>query len=184
MNEIWVLSVKTSLPNVCYDDSDIKTTTDLFYDFEKAKAAFRAKIKEFAFSENAMFDGNGHIKYLSKYLDNLEDYSDEGDNEGLLTPKILSEIQDALTEAFAGNEVQLNVPDDTYTDWMIAVKVKSGTIRFFGDDDGPYNGYDPVLKTNIFSMAKTKSYYLHIDDMLGQEVSSELCIDLKKAKIQ
>jgi hypothetical protein len=33
-------------------------------------------------------------------------------------------------------------------------------------------------------MQLVKDYYLYIDDMLGQDVSSELYIDLVKAKLE
>lgn len=51
------LTIKTSLPNVCYGEEDLVTSTFTFDDFETARAALRAKLREFAFSHNEMFDG-------------------------------------------------------------------------------------------------------------------------------
>ena len=186
MSEIWILSVRTSLPKTCSGARELSVTFDAFDDFEKGKAAFREKIKEFAFSKNAMFDSNGHIKYLSEYIEELNEGSaeEEEDYDGELTGKILSKIQNALKEAFAGNEVKLDIPEGNYTDWMIAVDVSDSMVHFYGDDDGPDNGYDPVLDTNIFSMQQEKNYHLYIDDRFGQGGdTAELYIDLRKATV-
>jgi hypothetical protein len=189
MNEIWVLIIKTSLPNVAVISKDMKTSIVGFDSFEKARNAFREKIKEFAFSDNSMFDGKGQIKNFSEYVDGMTDeiddeYDDEIDDEAL-TSKKLSAIQGALKKAFSGDNVKLKIPDGTYTDWMIAVDVEAGSVEFYGDDDGPDNGYNPTLKTNIFSMEKEQDYYLYVNDIFGQnDASSELYIDLKKVSIQ
>ena len=59
----------------------------------------------------------------------------------------------------------------------------AGVLKMYGEEEGVYNGFDPVLETNIFSMQNEQDYYLHIDDAFGQEDSSaELFIDLRKAK--
>ena len=50
MNEIWVLSVRTSLPKVCYAFGDMNLNMQCFDSFEKAKAAFRESLKSFAFT--------------------------------------------------------------------------------------------------------------------------------------
>ena len=71
---------------------------------------------------------------------------------------------------------------------MIAYKFRGGTIEFFATSEGHWNGYNPRLKTNMFSMKEPKDYYLYIDDAFGQGedhfsyASSELYIDLRKAK--
>ncbi len=73
MDSIWVLSVKTSLPYVCEKVEDMKTEFFAFGSFEDAKQALKNKLKEFAFSENSMFDGNGNMIYLKHYLDVAND---------------------------------------------------------------------------------------------------------------
>ena len=50
MKEIWVLSVRTSLPETCERIWDHEPEIFAFDSFEKARAAFRTKIKELAFS--------------------------------------------------------------------------------------------------------------------------------------
>lgn len=179
MHEIWVLSIRTSLPETCIFFGDMKTEFFAFDSFEKAKATLREKLKELALSPNAMFNGKGQITLLDKYISGMwvpEDDSDVDDD--ILSKDRLTKIQDALTAVFSGQ-------DGDYTDWMIAVCVKENSVSFRGDDDGPINGYDPVLKTNIFSMEEPQDYHLYINDRFGQydEATSELYVDLKRVEI-
>ena len=182
MNEIWVLSVRTSLPKVSATFADMNLEMQCFESFEKARDAFREKVKSYAFTKNAMFDGNGRITYLAEYSED-EDCDDE-DDDGVLTAERLNKIQAALACAFAGQDVALRMEPGFYTDWTIAATITEDSVSFCGDDDGPCNGYDPVLNTNIFSMEKEQDYYLYIEDCLGQdEATAELYIDLKKVSV-
>lgn len=185
MNEIWVLTVRTSLPKVCESANDLKLTVSAYDNFEKARAAMRAAIKELAFAKNAMFNGAGQIKLLKRYIkENMDEPGEGEDLDGVLTPKILTDVQDALKKAFSGEDAAHGIKCGKYTDWMIAVNVKKDSIRFCGDDDGPCNGVNPALSTNIFSMEKEQDYYLYINDQLGQDdCSSELYIDLKHTTV-
>ncbi len=182
MKDLWVLSVRTSLPETCERADELKVSFAVFESFGKAKEAMRAKIKEFAFAKNSMFDGRGRIKYLDKYI--KEDDFDDYEEDDVLTVKRLRAIQEALTAAFSGEDAKIDVEDGNYTDWTIAATVEDGEVRFYGDDDGPINGYDPVLRANIFSMEAERDYWLYIDDAFGQDcATSELYIDLKKATV-
>lgn len=183
MKEIWVLSVKTSLPNVCWSSKDLKTTFSAFDSFEKGRNAMRNTIKEFAMTKNSMFDGNGNIIYLKKYLETMydEEYIDDGE---VLDKNRLSYVLDSLTEAFKGNDIYFEMENAYCTDWMIAIKSGVGEVYFQGEDDGPCNGYDPDIAANIFSMKEEKDYFLYINDRFGQDnATSELYIDLKKVVI-
>ena len=129
MKNIWVLSVRTSLPELGYTPADIAVTFKAYDTFEKGRDAMRDVIKNYAYNKNSMFDGEGNITYLKKYWEEMW--------------------------------------DEEYI------------------DDGPCNGYDPDIRTNIFSMKQEQEYYLYINDLLGQDdFSSELYIDLKKVTIQ
>ena len=46
MKNIWVLSVKTSLPNTCYNEDDLVTELFAFESFDSAKDAFYEKYME------------------------------------------------------------------------------------------------------------------------------------------
>ena len=182
MDEIWVLSIRTSLPKVCKSLEGMKLTFSAYDSFEKARAAMREAIYKYAFSKNTMFNGAGQIKLLKSYNEEMRVPEEDEDLDGILTPQILSGILGALQKAFAGENVAHGIKCGKYTDWMLAVTVKKDSVRFCGYDDGPCNGYDPVLSTNIFSMEKEQDYYLYITDLLGQDdYTSELYIDLKKA---
>lgn len=188
MEKVWVLSIKTSLPNTCKNKERLRTTMTAFTDFESAKNAFRETIKHYAFSNNSMFDGNGNIKMLNEYLNNrdsdeIDDFEDDfGD---FLTRDTLLSVYNSLLEIFKGNDTTISLPSCEFTDYMICLKYNGYRIIIEGDFDGPCNGYDPYIKTNAFSMAEEKDYYLYIDDLFGQEdYASELYIDLKQVEVK
>lgn len=183
-NRIWVLSIRTSLPEVCETANDLKLTVIAYDSFEKGRAAMRDAIKSFAFSRNSMFDGEGGLIQMQKYSEDREGY-DYGEEEFVLTPDVLSSIQNTLKQAFAGSDTAFELECGVYTDWMAAASIEKYSIRVYGDDDGPDNGINPVLSTNILSMAKEQDYYLYIDDHFGQDdASSELYIDLKQTAVE
>lgn len=183
MKEIWVLSIRTALPEVCESANDLKNTVTAYDNFEKGKAAMRDAIKSFAFSRNAMFDGEGGLIQMQKYSEDREGY-DYDEEEFVLTPDVLSSIQNTLKQIFAGSDTAFELECGEYTDWMAAASIEKDSIRMYGDDDGPDNGINPVLATNILSMEKEQDYYLYINDRFGQyDASAELYIDLKKTAV-
>lgn len=190
MSEKWTLIVKTSLPDVCYDNRTLVPTTTIFESFDDAKAAFREKVREYAFAENVMFNGKGEIKTMNDFIEDMWIPDPEeaeffyGDEKWLSKEKMIL-IRDALKEAFSGKDVTLSLKagrctDDTYVTVTVG---KNESLSIRGSHEGPCNGINPVLKTNIFSMAEEKNYYLYIDDAFGKknnEASAELYIDLVK----
>lgn len=183
MKEVWVLSVKTSLPEVCMNSSGLESTYTVFESFEKGKDEFRKIVKEFAFSKNAMFDGVGNIIHLKKYADDMMDEEFVDDFECLDKNRLYNVIE-SLRDAFDGRDFRFEMESEYTTDWFIAIESTLGNILIHGENDGPCNGVDPLIKTNIFSMKEEKDYYLYIDDLFGQDYSAELYIDLKKAEIK
>ena len=183
MKNTWVLSIRTSLPEICESHGDLHTSIYTFDSFEEARAALRKVLKKYAFSENSMFDGKGNIIYFHKYITDLA-YDDDMDEYGdFLSPKKLRAVERALKNIFKGNDIVPKIKEGFHTDYMIAYTYKNGEISFRGDDDGPCNGYAPVLRTNMFDMLEENNYFLYIDDMLGQDcATSELYIDLTRAK--
>ena len=182
MKEIWTLVIKTSLPETCKDASDIKTTVASFENFDDAKATMQKELRQLAFSNNTMFDGKGHISYCEKYIEDMCNDSDEEYDDDVITKKTLKKISRALHGIFSGKNTLLKLADGCYTDWMIGFEYKDGVIKFYGDDDGPCNGYNPMLYTNVFDLTEEKDYFLYINDLFGQDdFTSELYIDLKKS---
>lgn len=183
MNEIWILNTRTSLPEVCENFAQMTPTTEAFDSFEKARDAMRAKIREFAFSKNSMFDGKGNITYLKNYTDDIEDEVYE-DFEVLDYEKLVY-ITDSLRDAFEGKDLEFELPAELCGDGMLVVSSTPGEMFMHGDYEGIYNGYNPLIKTNIFSMKEEKNYYLYLDDRFGQDdATSELYIDLVKAEVK
>ena len=183
MKNTWVLSIRTSLPEVCESHGDLQTSIYTFDSFEEARTALRKALKKYAFSENSMFDGKGNIIYLHKYIEKRAD-EDDGDYwDDFLSSKKLKAIERALKNIFKGNDIVPKIKEGFHTDYMIAYTYENGEVKFRGDDDGPCNGYAPVLRTNMFNMLEENNYFLYIDDMLGQDcATSELYIDLTRAK--
>ena len=183
MNEVWVLTVRTSLPKVCESKADLKLSVFTYNNFEAAKQALRAKLKELAFASNKMFNGKGGIKELVKYSKNNVDEPYDEDDEETLSTKVTDSVNEIFLKIFSGEEASLKKIPKYCTDWCIAIEKKKDTLLIYGTEEGPCNGYDPFIYTNMVSMTEEKNYFLHIDDYFGQEVSSELYIDLVKSNI-
>lgn len=189
MNECWLLTAKTSLPNTCANYTDLYTDCRAFDSFAKAKAALRKTLKDLAFARNAMFDGEGKMMHFERYIADSWDEEPEEDEEfldnGWLTASRLRTLQAALVKVFAGEDIALPLLEDgDYADGMLAMEVHGDRVKLMGWDDGPYNGYEPLIATNMFNMVQEGDYYLYLNDLFGQdECSAEVYIDLQKAKI-
>lgn len=178
------LTIKTSLPNVCYGEEDLVTSTFTFDDFETARAALRAKLREFAFSHNEMFDGYGSMIHMEKYMDMIKREDGEIDDPlpGWFTGKIAVALLNIFSCIFEEKDVDISITFGRYFNADIEADFAHDSITIRGTGEGVVNGYNPKIDTNLLSMQEEKDYYLYIDDMFGQWscVSSELYIDLKK----
>lgn len=187
MKNVWVLSVKTSLPDVCETMNDIKTEIFSFENFDDAKKSLRKKLKDLAFSKNAMFDGKGNMIYFKDYLEDAwEPEEEDGVMGNFLTKSALDTIYQAIMGIFEGKAYDVSEFEQLcYEDGMIAVEILDGTMNLCGECDGPINGYDPKIYTNMFDMSEIKDYFLYVDDRFGQDdATSELYVDLKKVQLQ
>lgn len=176
----WSVLLRTSLPKVSKSGGDIKIELEVYDNFSEAKQAFLDIMKKYSLEDNAMFDGKGHIKNLENYFNEMMEYLKESEEEELADlPKAAEKIMKAFNDIMAGKNVDINeIP--YYNDYMIEVDTNNGYVVFNGSDDGPCNGYDPYIKTNIFNMDEEKEYCLHIDDLFGQDWSAEFYLDLIK----
>ena len=191
MNEIWVLSVKTSLPNVRHDEEMLKTDFYAFSSFEKAREALRKLLKDFAFSNNSMFDGEGNMTYLKTYLDEIKEYEDENEelseDDDWLNSLIAGKLLQMFHQIFRGEDCTVKLSPGVCLDAMILLEITEEAISCVGTGEGQFNGYSPLIMTNMLCMQEEKDYYLYLDDMLGAnatDASSELYMDLKKIVIQ
>ena len=190
MKEIWTLIVKTSLPEVCRDKSDFVTTTFAYENFEDARNTMRSVLKEYAFSKNEMFNGKGYISELAFYSDEAERIEknegiEDEDESDWLSSKKLNYMQELLHRIFEGKDVEEDIKGITAFDMYLKTEISGQQISMVGFEEGPWNGYDPLIKTNMLDMTEEKDYYIYLDDMFGQdEASSELYIDLKKTVLE
>lgn len=185
MKDIWVLSVKTSLPGTFYNSND--THTDFFaYDsFEKGRAAVRELFCKYALNKNSMFDGNGKITQLSRYID-IMDEGDDPENDEYLTKEIMSAVEEALRLVFNGRDVSIEALEEGYYhDWCIYMEYFGLGVAIGGDDLSNSDDYCvPDINTNMFSMQEEMDYYMYIVDDFGQdEHPAMLLIDLKKVSV-
>jgi len=188
MKSKFQLMIRTSLPYVCKSEEDIKEESYTFDSFDSAKQALRSKLKEYAFSENSMFDGKGNMIYFQKCVEHAWVPQDDDiiydDN---LTKTVFTEIYNSYKAIFEGKDVDVSGFLPSYTDYSMVVKFKNGTMTIGGDDEGELNGITPKFSTNMFDMREEKDYFLYVDDYFGffdQDISSELYIDLKKVDVE
>lgn len=182
MSEKWILSVQTSLPDFCETDEDLTKTEQTFDSFEEGKAAFIDTLKGYTFSENAMFDGNGNSKALEEFLDPADwEWLTEDDPENYdddLQYGTLLGFCDAIQTALKGEETDVSVLNAFNMDWWVLITREGDTIYMRGEGDGPINGVKPYIKMNTFDWSEEKHYFLYFDDLLGQDASAELYMDL------
>jgi len=72
---IWILSIKTSLPEYCRGAGSLRTSIFAFDTFAEARAALRKALKHYAYSKNNLFDGCGYLNNYGKYFwdDTIDD---------------------------------------------------------------------------------------------------------------
>ena len=160
------------------------TSTFTFDDFETARAALRAKLRELAFSHNEMFDGYGSMIHMEKYMDMIKREDDDIDDPlpDWFTGKIATALLNIFACIFEGKDVDISIPCGRYFNADIEADFTRDSITVRGTGEGIVNGYNPKIDTNLLSMQEEKDYHLYIDDMFGQWscVSSELYINLTK----
>ena len=136
-----------------------------------------------AFSKNALFDGNGKLIRFDKFV--KANSVNEEDEYGI----ILTKVTDALQAVFRGEDTAIDADPDKY-DFENDVTEITVTEDYFdirGINDGPFEGIDPDIATNMFSMKEEKYYFLYVDDKFGQHTiadSSKLYIDLKQVPLE
>ena len=183
MNEIWVLSVKTSWLEKHLNKKPAYTRFFAYDSFEKARAGLQKIMKNLAFSKNPMFDGKGNITAMKRYMDQLKTYTWGNEEEGWLNGKVGEQTVKLFHDIFCGMDVLTEPEPGIYEGSLVEIDVQDDEISCYGAPEGPINGYAPMIATNMFSLQEEKDYYLYLNDLFGQDVSSELYIDLQQTKI-
>lgn len=196
MKSLQGIVIKTSLPNTCESRDDLKIVFEAFDTFECAKRRLSELLKELAFQENAMFDGNGYLKQFSNYINEMEnalkddDWFKECEPDGIacsdgISLFSLKELHEALHRIFCSTSAKLPFGEQEYEDLYLQVYVSDGCVHLEGYFEGPCNGIDPYIKTNMFDMSEEKDYMLYINDRFcNQEYSSKLYIDMQKIMLR
>lgn len=173
MKEVWVLYERSDLNRGGeWDYQNYATSGRAFGDFETAKKAMRDLVKRYATENSSMFDGKGNIKEFADEDKDMFEYPCS-----LLKKLCLGELDKADIE---------NAEEFFVTNYMFAaeISVDNGfTLLIRGDDDGPFNGVNPYVHTNMFVMDdETKDYFFYLEDMFNmyRDFTSHLFIDLKK----
>ena len=192
MKNIWVLSVRTSLPNTIEFFDNISTKIYTFEHFEDARDSMRKCLKDLS-CENAMFDENGDIKYLVSEIESYDDewlkeYVDEGNelNGDELTKEMITTFYQSLKDIFNGKDVDFNYQQRKYSDYsFISMNVGDNGVSLYGDYDGPMNCCNGFVGTNAFSMEEEKNYYLDIHNFFEceYEEAAVLSVNLIKAEL-
>ncbi len=209
MKTVWILNVRTSLPGVYESGRSYKLIREAYENFDTAKKRVREIIKEFAFTDNAMFDGKGYLKYFTRYIEDSEDimkdilkdedfdreFEENNFDSNNLTIGFLKVLHKKLYCIFSGEDTTLPFSERTYNDnAYLQAKVLNDCIQMEGYYDGPCNGINPYIKTNMFDMTEEKDYMLYIDDFFTEYYSdhpdwnfwssAELYIDLNKIQLK
>lgn len=160
-NTVWVLFEDR---NVARKDEEeflgVKKEFRVFSKFEDAVRAMRKVIHSHAFTDNALFDGDGHIREFEKYIEQDAAACDDFDNDfenGSTRP--LNAVSEKLRSFFASQEdyPEISQLDGfAWTDWLCGCEceTKNGHpfLKIEGVDDGPCNGINPYIYINSFVM--------------------------------
>ena len=175
MKDIWVLSVRTSLPDyvkkysALYFDSMIPDWF-AFEQFADARDKMRAILRDLS-RENTMFNENGEMKNCRQFIDDTYFSEDDSDDEGyngerLLTARILNDFLRALKEVFAGNDVAFSLEEGKYSDFTpkfvkkytdIYTTIKTSVQEYINDIQ---TGVFPDEK-NVFKLDETEGRKLY-----------------------
>lgn len=165
--------------------ASIKSKCNAYYDFETAKAEFRARLKDYS-------KANGS-KILNDYINGLKDpgmgdYDEETEDlvggeewysfvEAIITGENPAMLLEQLQRGCNGN-------------YMFAWELTDGSypvLNIYGDDEGPCNGVDPQMHTNAIVMDDpTMDYYCYFqvhNDYVDEEDQTYVGVDLHVVNI-
>lgn len=188
MKSVWVLYERSDLDrNSEFDYENYATDCRVFEKFEDAKNAMKKLIRDYATEKNSLFDGNGCFCEFSGEIDEYYDDPEEKDAELFRTvEKLLRKLcLDELSEDDIADITELYVNNYMYS---AEITTADGIVLLMkGEDDGPFNGIDPYVHTNIFDMDnEDNNYFFYVEDRFKMYARfiSHLYIDLKKVNIE
>lgn len=128
MKSCYVLIEETNLKNQIRDKGISERNTRVFSDFESAKNGMRSLIREYATTENKLFDKDGNVKGLKDSLQDAQaeyeaDYGDECEYDML---ELFSATPDILRNYFLGEEIKV---DDAFLNNMNKLEFELSEYR-------------------------------------------------------
>lgn len=173
MQEVWVLSEFAGLDirqNFCIPQ--VVNSARSFARFEDARDALLQKLKEFSKEQTEYFDKNGRIPAfdtrISEWGDSDTDDSEEWDYDEQAID-FWEQALESLRELFCGEKIRkdykIEVPEfdgeDACYDDLMACWVSNGELCIRGVDEGPDEGINPYIHTNMLDLTDPdKNYYL------------------------
>ena len=190
MEKQWILSVMTNFfdRKNCPFSCKMATKYYVFDDFRTGRKKMLEEIARIRKEGKAMFDENGDLIYLNRYITKMEkselneEYLKSCDEESLLADK-MKEARRLLRGVMNGVETNDTKLDGFFTDYSVGLQISGGYLIICGDDDGPSNGYDPDILTNMLTVTEEKNCYFHLRDNFGQNHDpSYVFLELKKSE--
>jgi len=176
--KVYVLTFKTTLPNVCNTSQDTVTRHEVFEYFENAKDALKGKIQHYTIN-NLIFDQNRHIRILDAHAKVVETREKELYDDCRLTSEKIYDIQNLLCSAFEDKSVIIN--DAALSDDKVTIDISKDELKICVNHDLF------ILHTNIFNIIVKKNYFLHIKQRFENgegNGEAELYIDLNQVQVQ
>lgn len=165
MSKIWVLTWKRQKSNEDgeLNEKNVKKGCLLYTDFASASADFRDKVREFVTAGNSTMLRNFHKGMRDSFFE-----WDENDNAIDRSEDMFSLVKKVML--FDPSLTRKNFPAniDQY-DGMMSLKTKKGKVpcvEMLGIEEGPCNGYEPLLLTNaVFMENQDIDYYCYVRDL-------------------
>ena len=169
MNDHWLFELNTTIPYACPDNERVESKAFIFDTFEEARDSFRHELMRFAFEDNQLFDGNGHIKKLDDFLDGeigkLQSLSKEQ------TDELKRSLSSSLFEMISGKDTVVSLSDNTKKNIgdnnSLRILIEPDEIDIYEKCDQYYLGRDHKLRTNAFAMTDKKNYWFRLYDFSG-----------------
>lgn len=180
MKEIWILSIRTSLPGSCVTESELSSEFFAYDTFEKAREALYDKYMELVYERGGEMFENGVLICLDDYIDSIIEPDIYEKHDFFLTKELCNKVKMALHYMLYKKRVELDIPNGRYSDGAIELSVEGDRIELCSADF-----YATILCTNALDMTEQGDYYLYIDDSFSKQ--SEYCklyIDLKQAELE
>lgn len=193
MKSCYVLITETNIKNAMDpDEGTPERTTRVFEDFEAAKKAMRTTLKEFSYTDNGLFDGNGNVVgFEEDWIEVFEEYAYDEDKE-----KIFNATPGMLRAYFSGEEVtfdetflkkfedkEFDLSED-FNGWLSYDKIDTdrGVLPFGWPDDYHWM----LIQINSFCMDDPDNVYIcRIRSSCDEwDLPKYLYLELRKIEIE